>query len=365
MARRRSYGRGGMGGYRGRSRTTTVLRRLILVLLVLLAVLVGLYLWLQPHMIETEDGGFILQFPGHSAAPETTQIPETIQPEESEAPEETEAPVTPANGALHGVEVTIEELVAGNAVARMEEAGGNAVVLTMKDTSGSLAYVSQIELARETGASGADLQVNEAISQLKEQDVYLVAKVECFRDDILPMEVPETALRTNSGYRWTTPEKVHWLDPTSETVWSYLKDVCRELSDLGFDEVVLTGAAYPDEGHLEYLKVGTSYPANEEGGLAKVLDRFYEEMSVAMAGTETKLSVETTVSVLVNGANENSGQTVENLASFAWRIWVELADEEFGLESTLTQAGMTQPGQGLVVEHASADQQTEDGHWTA
>ena len=366
MARRSSYGRGGMGGYRGRSRTTTILWRLILVLLVVLAVLVGVYLWLQPHMIQGEDGSLILRFPSHTAGPESSApVTETTAPEESTLPEETPEPVTPANGPLHGVEVTVEDLVAGNAAARMEEVGGNAVVLTMKDSSGRLAYVSQLELAQEIGSSGADLQVNEAIRQLHAQGIYLVAKVECFRDDILPMKETDTALRTNSGYRWIDAQDAHWVTPTDETVQNYLKDICRELSDLGFDEIVLTAATYPEEGHLEYLKVGPAYPTDEEGGLAKVLDRFYEEVSVAMAGTETKVSVETTQSVLVNGQSENNGQNVEVLASHAWRIWAVLEGDSTGLEATLVQAGMNQPGQGLVAEGADAAQRTEDGHWTA
>ncbi len=39
-----------------------------------------------------------------------------------------------------------------------------------------------------------------------------------------------------------------WLDPTQETVQAYLIGLCRELADLGFDEILLTHCAYPTQG---------------------------------------------------------------------------------------------------------------------
>ena len=177
-----------------------------------------------------------------------------------------------------------------------------------------------------------------------------MARMECFRDELLPYYDISTALRTHSGYRWTDPEGIHWVDPTNETVRNYLKDVARELAELGFDEIVLASAAYPTEGHLEYLQEGASYPVNQENGLSQVLDQLYEELSVVLADTPAKLSVESRESVLINGSDEHSGQTVPVLAAHGWRVWVRM--EEAGaadLSQTLTQAGMTQPGQGTVL----------------
>lgn len=353
MARYRRYrSQRRYGGYRGRSRSTVLLRRMILVLVVLLAVLMGLYFWLKPHMVYTENG-VTLDLPWFQSAPvsqETAEPAASETPEPSVEPEPTPEPVTPTNGVVRGVEVTVEELLDGTAKERLAAAGGNALVLTMKDMRGRLAYVSEVELAQTLQASDADRSVNEAIRTYHEEGTYLVARMECFRDELLPYHASEAALRTRSGYRWTTPDKVHWLAPTHEMVRNYLKDVARELAELGFDEIVLTGGAYPDEGHLEYLQEGPSYPVDQEGGLTRALDQFYEELAVVLADTPAKLSVESSESVLINGGDENSGQTVSVLAAHAWRVWVLV--EEAGaadLSQTLTQAGMTQPGQGVVL----------------
>lgn len=354
------------GGYRGRAKSTVILRRLALVLLVLLAALVGLYIWLKPHMVYTPDG-VELRLPWFQSEPapqETAPAASAELPEPSEEPEPSPEPVTPTNSAVHAVEVTAEELLDGTAQAKLEAAGGNALLMTMKDETGRLTYVSELELARNLQSSGGDLNVNKTIQRLHEEGVYLVARMECFRDELLPYYDINTALRTHSGYRWTDPKKIHWVDPTNETVRNYWKDVARELADLGFDEIVLTSAAYPTEGHLEYLQEGPSYPVDQEHGLNQVLDQLYEELSVVLADTPAKLSVESRESVLINGADEHSGQSVPVLAAHAWRVWVR--PEEAGaadLSQTLTQAGMNQAGRGLVLMSEQAPELPSEQSW--
>lgn len=358
------------GGYRGRPRSTIILRRIILVLLVLLALLGGLYYWLTTHMEYTPDGQVKLDLSWlpSSGAPEESEPPAlpTSTPEPSETlppPVETPEPITPANGPVRAVEVTTDELLAGTAAARMEAAGGNALLLTMKDESGRLYYASHLELSQELLAVAekrkpreeyaADPAVNAAIQQLDAQGVYLVARVECFRDEILPYYDIAAALKTNSGYRWTDPDKLHWVDPTSGIVLNYLQSVVRELAGLGFDEIVLTSAAYPTEGNLHYIKAGPSYPKNQENGLTLVLDQFLESMALSLADLPVKLSVETEEDVLLNGSNEKSGQTAVMLASHAWRVWVR-AGEAGAADLSQGLAGMTQPGQGVVLMSAMA-----------
>jgi hypothetical protein len=340
-----------------------------LVLVIVLALLVGLYVWLRPHMTETPDG-VVVELPwswSETSAVETPTAEPTTEPAATEPLETSEPspePLTAANSAIHAVEVTTEELLNGTAKARMEAVGGNALVLTMKDEKGQLAYVSSLELAQELKSSGGDPAVNLAIQKLHEEGVYLVARMECFRDELIPYYDTSMALRTHSGYRWSDPEKIHWVDPTNETVRGYWKDVAVELAGLGFDEIVLVNAAYPTEGHLEYLQEGDSYPINQENGLEQVLRQLYSELSTALAGTEAKLSVESRESALINSEGDDSGQTAALLATYAWRVWVETEEANTAeLNRTLVQAGMDQAGQGLVRMSAQDISSGEDESW--
>lgn len=122
----------------------------------------------------------------------------------------------------------------------------------------------------------------------KEDGVYRIARVSCFRDDRLSDADTSLAVLTKSGYRWTDPDKVHWVSPTNPAVRAYLADLCRELAGLGFDEILLDNAGYPTRGKLSYIKKGEAYDAEQ---FESVISGFYREVADALEGTETVLSV--------------------------------------------------------------------------
>jgi hypothetical protein len=262
---------------------------------------------------------------------------------ETTPPEET----TPEGGVLRAVEVSLDSLLAGTAQAELEAAGGNAILLNMKDEQGNLAYVSSLELAKNAGASGADLAVNQAIAALKEDGVYLVARMDCFRDPMLPNYDPSLAIHTNSGYRWADPDGLRWASPTNAQVRDYLAAVAAELAQLGFDEIVLDTAGYPTQGNLNYIKVGEAYDA---ASFSTVVTSFYRQVATAVEEQGGRLAVITTPQVLTDGQDANSGQTVAGLAETVWRVWLTPGDADVStLTAALEAAGMSRPEERLVV----------------
>ena len=59
--------------------------------------------------------------------------------------------------------------------------------------------------------------------------------------------------------------------------------VCRELADLGFDEIVLTHCAYPTEGAVECLR-----PLGDKTG---ALEKLLRQLQGAVADWETEISL--------------------------------------------------------------------------
>ena len=64
---------------------------------------------------------------------------------------------------------------------------------------------------------------------------------------------------------------------------AYLIGVCRELADLGFDEIVLTHCAYPTEGAVECLR-----PLGDKTG---ALEKLLRQLQGAVADWETEISL--------------------------------------------------------------------------
>ena len=54
---------------------------------------------------------------------------------------------------VRAVPLTREELLGGDVSGLLEQKGANGVVLEMKESSGKLAYASQLDMARELGVS--------------------------------------------------------------------------------------------------------------------------------------------------------------------------------------------------------------------
>lgn len=46
-------------------------------------------------------------------------------------------------------------------------------------------------------------------------------------------------------WNWRDEEKLRWLDPDSETARAYIVGLCRELAQLGFDEIMLDQCWFP------------------------------------------------------------------------------------------------------------------------
>lgn len=289
--RRGSYG---YGSYRGRGGASTVLKVIIAVLAVILVLAVAAFFYLQRYMVYSDDGTARLELPFLRREEPSPSLPPVVtgQPEPSSSPEPSPEH-TPEPSArperILPVELPPEALYDGTAAELVTEGGGTAALFDMKGDTGELAWVSGEPLAIAAKVSGGDPAVNVAAKAAAGEDgVYRIARVSCFKDNLLSNADTSLAILTNSGYRWTDPEKVRWVSPTNPTVRSYLTGLCRELAGLGFDEILLDNAGYPTRGKLGYIKKGEAYDAEQ---FQSVISGFYREVADALEGTGVALSV--------------------------------------------------------------------------
>ena len=184
-------------------------------------------------------------------------------------------------------------------------AGHDTVVLPMQNEDGSLNYVSRLPLAVESGASWGDPARNQRLRALNERgELHTVAEISCLRDQLLIQNDPALSLRRVSGSPWRDGAGYGWLDPAERRVEAYLIGVCRELADLGFDEIVLTHCAYPTEGAVECLR-----PLGDKTG---ALEKLLRQLQGAVADWETEISLRACADA--DEPDSASGQTEALLA---------------------------------------------------
>lgn len=345
---RRSYG---YDTYHGRSRLRTALMILIGVLLVVLAAAVAAFFLLQKYIVYTDDGQARLDLPFF-------QQQETVPPEVSETGDLPVVVVTAEPSAepseapeLLAVMLPRTALTDGTAAAQVAAAGGNAAYFDMKADDGTLGYVSALPAAVSMGTSAADPGLNAAISALNASNVYTVARVSCFRDNLAPRMDNSLAVRTNSGYNWRDAEDIRWMNPAVEGTRNYVAGVCRELAALGFDEIVLDNACYPVDGQLDYIKRGATY---DTANLSQPVELFYAQVKQELSDyPQVKLSIAADRAPLTKAAGDRSGQTPALLEQYADRICISAAEWEGANADTVTAAGLD-PAEILLTGAATA-----------
>lgn len=332
---------GGYGGYRGRRTLTDVLRLIAIVLAVLVGlVLAGLFFG-QEYIVYTDDGvrlelPFLQQRPPSQSEPLPEVKVEVTGPAAAQS-QPTPEPEPEPEPAMAAVLLSLAQVDDGAAGAAMRQAGGNAVVLDMKDDQGLLAWRVDDPMAAEAKVDG-QLAARDQMLQLlaEEEGMYLVARVSCFKDHGLARN-EDYAIRTNSGYKWTDPEKLRWTALTSDAVQDYLVRRLVELSELGFHEIVLDNCGWPDRGNLGYIKKGAAY---DPADLSGPLERFLQKASDALEGRDTVLSIRCEPAILTQEPGR-TGLTPALLERFAGRIWVDDPGDGTDLAALLDAAGIS------------------------
>lgn len=331
----------GYSSYRGR-RTLTDILKIVAAVLGVLAVLLLAAIWLG-----WGENGFPLKLPDvtqqDGGQPDDTQDGTDGGTGPAGSNGEAENPAGSAEepeqeNVMTALELPISAVLEGSAAAQLEQAGADALVLTMKDEEGVLAWNSQQPLAVSCGVSTGDGDVQAQLQAWNEGGVYTVARVCCFRDNTVPYHRNSLALRASYG-NWRDEKGLRWLNPANEEARTYLADLCGELAAMGFDEILLECAAFPTAGAVESI---TSTDENREGTVSEFLTLV--EQAVAPYNTRISLRVEGDA---LTGGLPAGGFTASLLSGLEGRIWMA-AGEAGEPQRLLTQAGVTVEPENLV-----------------
>ena len=311
----------GYDSYRGRSKTRTVLMALIVILLIVLVLAVAAFFLLQDRVYYGDDGKAHIDLPSFLQRAEAEPTPHPVQSQDVVivTPEPTPEPT--AQPLFYPVALPRGALTDGTAQAQMEAAGGNALLFDMKDDEGTLGYVSDLPQAISAGASAATPGLNEAIRTLNgTEGLYTVARVACFRDNLTPKMNNTLALRSPIG-NWRDKEVVRWLSVEVPAARDYVSGVCRELAELGFDEILLDYVGFPTalDGDLGNLVVGERY---DPADLSSAVEEFCQEVRQALEDyPDVKLAVSVSAGLFA-GEGDKSGQSLELLGRYADRVYL-------------------------------------------
>ena len=304
-----AYSRG-YNSYRGRTPKWRIALMALLVVVILAAVAV---MALSRFIVYDEEGTPQMELPW--------QEEPAVEPAEeiSEPPLDLtiEEPVKPRvlRGFCTPVPLTRESWSDSNDRAK-ESFDCNAAAVTLKDAAGNVYFNSTtalpgtVQLQEETDAALAA-----AVAYGQSTAGHSVARRRCFHDPkAANRDVENMGLKNTGGYIFYDGNNSQWLDPAKPAAREYLCGLAKEAAELGFDEILLTDVSYPTVGKLNKI----DYGEGEKGGH---LADFLEEMRAALAPYGVMLSIEVPKAVISQGADENAGLLLADIAPKVDRIY--------------------------------------------
>lgn len=229
-----------------------LLRIVGIIAAVLLAAAIAVLLYLEPYVRYDRDGAH-LDLSGTPAA--------TTPPAQNEPRPTVDNPQIIYNNAVSnadsiaemgGYYITTDMLRQPDKVmdALREIETPCAVAMELKSIFGNFYYSTSIAGAPK---ADADIEaVDRMISYLKDKGCYMTAVIPAFCDTAFALENQSSGLPISGGALWMDSRGCYWMDPASETALSYLMQIARELSGLGFQEVVFSEFLFPDSVNISY-----------------------------------------------------------------------------------------------------------------
>jgi hypothetical protein len=129
----------------------------------------------------------------------------------------------------------------------------NAMVIDIKSDFGRLGWKSQVELAREVGASGMGkewMPLDEVVAEAHKRNIYIIARLVVFKDNPLTQGKPDLAAKRADGAIWLDKEQLGWANVFREETWDYNIALAKEAAAFGFDELNFDYIRFPSDGDV-------------------------------------------------------------------------------------------------------------------
>ena len=301
-----AYSRG-YNSYRGRTPRWRIVLMALLVVVILAAVAV---MALSRYIVYDEEGTLQMELPWQEEpAEETSEPPLDLTIEES-------VKAQTLRGFCTLVPLTRESWSDSKDRAK-ESFDCNAAAVTLKDAAGNVYFNSTTALPGTVQFQEEETDAALAAVVAYSQSIggHSIARLACFHDPkAANRDVEGMGLKNTGGYIFYDGNNSQWLDPAKPAAREYLCGLAKEAAELGFDEILLTDVSYPTAGKLNKIDYG-------EGEKSGHLADFLEEMRAALAPYGVMLSIEVPQAVISQGADENAGLLLADIAPKVDRIY--------------------------------------------
>jgi hypothetical protein len=210
----------------------------------------------------------------------------------------------------------------------IEETELNAVVIDIKDSSGTITFKDpsiQPNVGLMGGCKVGDLK--EFIESLHASGIYVIGRISVFQDLYYTSHNPDYAVKkASTGETWKDYKGLAFVDVGAKEYWKYIVRLSRASYDLGFDELNFDYVRYPSDGNMKDTRYiwtnSTVVLASTQGASttqstvraiskAEMLKSFFEFLHSELKDSGAKLSVDLFGLTTTVNNDMNIGQVLE------------------------------------------------------
>jgi hypothetical protein len=151
----------------------------------------------------------------------------------------------------------------------------NSVVIDVKE-AGRVNYVSSVPTVAENKLYVKYYDVDKVIEKLHDNNIHVIGRIVCFRDDGLAMKRTDLAIKRVDGSIWKEGKLGAWTNPYMEEVWRYNIDIAKEAAAKGFDEIQFDYVRFPTAKKSEVNYEGM--PTSKVDAICSFLKKAKEEL---------------------------------------------------------------------------------------
>jgi len=173
-------------------------------------------------------------------------------------------------------------------VSLIERTALNAVVIDIKDYSGTIGFRTQddrFEEASLVNCGAGDMKA--FLKRLHEKGIYTIGRITVFQDPFYTKKFPKQAVQSISrpGEPWEDNKGLAFVDVSSEPFWDYIVELSREAYAIGFDELNYDYVRYPSDGPM----ADASFVNNKK---AEALEKFFSYLHEHISPIGVKMSAD-------------------------------------------------------------------------
>lgn len=215
-------------------------------------------------------------------------------------------------------------VILDSVITELTQGAYNSVMFDIKREDGTIGYQSALATVDTYSAvSLAASDLKTSAQKLNEQDILAVGRVYCYLDNLVPERDRSAALLDSNGLPYTDSQGNTYLNPNSETVYKYIKDIIAEAADMGVTVFVLEGTDIPEsagEGYADGFETLAARLYEDIGTDIKLLEAVHINADDAL---RSSVQEENTAGEETQEKEEETAQAAENITAAVAELFSE------------------------------------------